>query len=356
MSSGIIENIDVIEGIEKFWHGKNIVKPFTTFEKSCLNWGVYSVPLIDEMTGEPIHYLQVKGDELVEVPYQRIVDNNRLTLNIVKGRYEIVQNSAVWEVVRILKEEYGFEVASNGSIHGRKRCFMTLEAPDSAFEVKEGDKHQLRVNVTWSHDGSCKIEFYNNTIRIVCANTWRFSMGKLAEMSDQGKEYIHQSARHTKNVHSKLKDIKAFLIDFYNEKQALKESLQGLDAKPINATDATNVIVGFMANGDKLSTRAAGQSANVLNLFLNGKGNMGKTQYDLFNGFTEFFTHGTIDDTTEDNKVTKQVLSSEFGEYADKKTQIFDAFLSDETLDKLAANGAKLIESAETNALQALSL
>jgi len=88
----------------------------------------------------------------------------------------------------------------------------------------------------------------------------------------------------------------------------------------------------------KLSTRSLNAANSIADLFANGKGNNGKTLYDLANGATEYWTHGDgvgrkADDITKSYK-------SEFGMAADHKSRFIE-LLADEDRRKTAKEMGK---------------
>ena len=124
----------------------------------------------------------------------------------------------------------------------------------------------------------------------------------------------------------------------FDKRQALADKIEQLAEKPLTLAQAEKVIAGFV---DVKSTRSINIGSQILDLFQTGKGNSGKTQYDLLNGVTEFYTHHSKGSTVKDAQ-SKQVATSEFGSAANKKVEFFD-WLTNDKLDELAAKGEALL-------------
>ena len=113
----------------------------------------------------------------------------------VGARYEVLQNSEVFELMDEIVGQGGAKFHTGGVLGDGERVWMLAEMPDS-FEVAEGDEQKCYLLGTTAHDGSGAIQFCVTTERVVCQNTLRAAL-------TNGKERKSISFRHTKNARQK---------------------------------------------------------------------------------------------------------------------------------------------------------
>jgi hypothetical protein len=312
-----ITKIDQIDSIIQSWHGLSRVvsqDEINRFENGALDWKVEKTPIYFG-NGQDAGYVLATEKDGNKIPLVSLQE---------KESYSFLQNSELFDVFRILIDEFGFNVFSAGSIGGRKRVFWTLE--NGAFA--KADKVKLILNVTSSHDKSCKTEFYNSAVRIVCANTWKAS---------QDTKQLVCALKKTRNVAERIKAVNAALIEHGNAVTQLDVAIEAMAAQVIDLDKAKAVATGVLKPS---GTRGLNIVNEVTDLFIFGKGNNGKTVYDLFNGFTERFTHGATDSKKDKFDL---FVSSEFGAYSTAKENVFNLFQSEKEVERLAKEGEKLL-------------
>lgn len=330
-----ITKFDKILGIERFWHGLNEIFEEISVDLAKKKVGFPIREVQPEIEGIPaVEHILQKGD-LVERPLiARVCGETGLVLSIGKETYEVLPNSDVLDWAKPLIYEYGFKIASVGTIFARKRFFLTLEAEKGSFETRPGDKTITRLNFLNGHDGMTSTRAFTSGIRVVCANTWRFAL-------EEHEEHAETSfaGKHTKGLPNNLQAYQARLMQFYSARDTVDAILQDFLSQPMSSNDAEKIIVGFVGNGKHLSTRARNQSEKVHDLFANGIGNEGNSLLDVFNAFTEFYTHHASDNRD------KMFVSSEFGTYGNKKEEAFKLFQSQEEIEKLHKKGEILLKA-----------
>ena len=251
-------------------------------------------------------------------------------LHVAKGTYNVIQNSAIWECLQNSLEGLDFKVSSIGSLDGKKKVFICVELGDTRKMSIAGDEFKNYLTFASSHDGSMSFEAYDTSIRTICNNTLQWSRN--------AKGKLRFNVRHTKNHQARITNVEQAISDLFDKRQALADKIEQLAEKPLTLAQAEKVIAGFV---DVKSTRSINIGSQILDLFQTGKGNSGKTQYDLLNGVTEFYTHHSKGSTVKDAQ-SKQVATSEFGSAANKKVEFFD-WLTNDKLDELAAKGEALL-------------
>jgi len=102
---------------------------------------------------------------------------------------------------------------------------------------------------------------------------------------------------------------------------------------------ARNFVAGMLATGDKLSKQGETLVEDVLTRFKRGIGNVGETRYDLFNAFTEKYTHESA------RKEGARFGASLMGKASDIKRNALKALKGDDTFDAMVRRGRLVIDA-----------
>lgn len=318
-----ITKLDRIVSLQPCWHKLEQIVPEITFDNSGLNWNVVKAPVT--VNGE------LAGD------WQAVVrEDTNLILNIPKKSYEIIQNSRVWEMIDNALNGVDYHIQVAGSLQGCRKIFISISLDDKQDYCVNADKYKNFLTFATSHDGSMALEAYDTSVRVVCNNTL------IASRADKGD--INLKVMHTSNANFKIEDMEQTLERLFNKRDEFYSSLKFLAHKPMSADYANKILLGFVSS-DAISTRAENVVSKIITLFKSGKGNHGKTYYDLLNGVTEFYTHHA----TENKE--KALVSNEFGVAGERKVEFYDALLSDAALDNLAKRGEQLLKKQKSAVL-----
>ena len=322
MSANILKN-DRIVSLEKCWHGLEEIVEQIEFANSGLDWQVEKRPLFIDCGNDKC---RVDGWEAV------VRKDKDLVLQIPKQSYAIIQNSRVWETLENALTGIGHKVQVTGSLGDCRKVFISISLDENQDYLVNKDKFRNFLTFVTSHDGTMAFEAYDTAIRVVCSNT--------LNASRSAKGNLNLKVYHTQNNELKIKDMEKTIDELLVKRQEFYTSLEYLMSKPVSLKQANEILTGFIANGEEVSTRAANQVETMLGLFQKGQGNSGVTAYDLLNGVTEYYTHQYTDNAV------KRLVSNEFGAAGDKKIEFYDSLLSDVELDKLAKRGEKLLAAA----------
>jgi hypothetical protein len=337
-----ITSIDRVDGIEQEWHGLTNVreaKYLNSFHGGALDIDLQRVPLWIDADTPATEFILDKGGKEEARALEAIVSGGNV-LNVVEnGNYGESAPQELFDTIKELIEEFGFQVVSIGTIYGRKRFFVTLENQDSSFDVRDGDSCKNRVCLVGSFDGSLKRRWFNAVYRIVCSNTLNASISALKAMGET-EGILNESQRCTKHASKRLGQFAGKVNEWAGNQLALTECLKTLDSQAISTDEALQFSAGLVG-GAKLSTRSLNLATDIATRFEDGIGNLGKSRYDLLNGVTEKFTRDAS------NTPQKAFLSSEFGQGAKVKTEALEILLNDETLEALCLKGEKLLNTYE---------
>lgn len=313
-----ITEFDRTIGTEKHWHGLNIVRPDgITIQAAGIDSEMDDI--LFPVIASPC-FLQTESGEFVPVDgfktMARRFAGNLRGLSVMGEDYaHEVDNRYLMEAVLNGLEREGISapLESIGTLRDGRVFFASLALQER--ENKLGDRFRCHLNITQSHDGTQSPEACDNSIRIVCMNTFRASQSAKGDLKLKVKK--------TKNASLGIVEmgrVVAAVLAGHDMAQVLFERLAEVDC---NLEQAEALFAAWQAIGlDKdgvISTRAFNRVSDLCDLFLKGQGNKGVTLYDAANAVTEYFTHGAGSGGAGVAN-SKRFLSSEFGTAAGHKT------------------------------------
>lgn len=188
--------------LEPAWHGLGTVFDHAmssreALEGAGLDWGVEQ---------ESVYQLTSDGVSRVYAELPKFKLNFRAdtdaVLGMVTDQYKVVQNVEAFEFLDELVENHEMLYESAFSLYGGRRVCVLARMP-GVREVVEGDPLLPYVLLSLSHDGTGAIKFGPTAVRVVCANTYTFSLseGNVKDLS----------IRHTGNIKGKLRQARNIL-------------------------------------------------------------------------------------------------------------------------------------------------
>lgn len=244
-------------------------------------------PTVHKVEGWKALYADLRHRDDLEEQFQMV------PLNLPRDSYTPISNREAWDFMQeSLKDVDGVKISSAGTLGQSKFFYVSASVPDACFDVRKGDLHRTFFNLITSHDGSTALEMFPSITRIVCKNT--FNMARNGANQDEIWKIYH-----SKNGLMKLGNLSKAIQFSLKTQDQLAEYLRELDSMELTRDEMFGVMVEFQASDNltykrsgKLSTQITNRANDVVNLAKRGKGNDGKTAYDLFNGFTEYNTTG----------------------------------------------------------------
>jgi phage/plasmid-like protein (TIGR03299 family) len=315
------------------WNNKyNIKEDVITFANSRLDWKVNKSPLYVPDREQTGWYKTVKGHSLL---YREDTGGH---LAIAKDSYGIIQNKVLWESLEEALAGIKYEIVSAGYVQGGRKLFIQARVDDENFTVN-GDKFTNLIGAWTSHDGSSGYELMDNATRNVCRNTTTTSYR-------EGGKVFNLKVRHTKNAVARIDGLMQNLEEIFDHRKKFFADLQELASMEVRPQDALAFSAGFFHNSKnkEISTNALNKAKKVVSLFNNGVGNRGETGYDLFNGFTEYYTHGNREACEQDEvRRNKQFYSSERGANARAKAHVLDVLMDEQKRNRLFEIGTAVL-------------
>lgn len=286
---------DIQVGLAQAWHGKTIVV-------DCID--KTNAGFLYPMALHPIRYnWGQEGEQRYANGRQIVSCDDGLPVGAVVGaRYALIPNSAIFDAVMEGVAGTGHKVVSCGTVRDRSLAFLSLKVAET-FRVGHRDIAPL-LNVTWGHGGCEALLLRDSSITVVCANTLRMALREDAQ--------TRLVIRHTAGANVGLL---ASAIDAHVGVVAeFRAALESLDSTPCTEEGARAL---YNAHLFPETTPRASVTDALIAAFRHGAGNRGETMLDCLNGFTDYFTKDSVGGQ---DRVAKQVVSSEFGGGAAKKS------------------------------------
>ena len=219
-------------------------------------------------------------------------------ISVVGNQYEIVQNARVFGFFDGLVEQGLATFERAFSTHNGAKVSIIADLGDTNIG---GDKGKKRLTLWTSHDGSSKITGILEVYRLVCSNG-------LMAFSKESSFAI----KHTKSYGAKLNAAKHIIGIADQYFRWFEEQAEKLIEMPLTRTKATQLIKCIIPAPDEqdVSTRVQNQRDAVYNLYRYGKGNKGKTRWDLYNGIVEFVDHSRSKNRPEEVAVETNLVGS----------------------------------------------
>jgi hypothetical protein len=330
MSHGL-EKRDVQVSHQMEWHGKTHVIPTGTPIDTA------NCQICYPMQKQPTFLQQPDGSFKQDGQFRIVSMDDNLPIGDAVGKnYVIIDNCNRIEGALEVCAKHGGSIESCGTVKNREIgfCSIQVEAPITVAD----EPTTLYLNRVWGHGGTKGLVDKLSITKQVCQNTIQLS---LAEYSD-----FTTSARHTAGSIKQMGDLsKTFgaYKKLAGEYTMLMEKWVGIKIK---ADEARRIFAGFIVVDDaatEVSTRATNIIEELMLSFAKGKGNTGSTMADVFNAFTDYYTHKSAGDD-----LWKQFESSEFGAGLDKKLAAYRILRGDKLpkmgdLDAVIARGKKIV-------------
>lgn len=138
------------------------------------------------------------GDSMSEAPGYRAIrrSDTKEVFQVATEGYQIYQNRDLANLAMAIGTEAGAKVESAGTLRNGRDVFFLLQTGSFVLPGVE-DENRSYALLRNSHDGSCSLQVFPTTIRVVCKNTWNYA----SMHQRQGSSF-----RHTANLHERVAD------------------------------------------------------------------------------------------------------------------------------------------------------
>lgn len=181
----------------KPWHGlgteiKAGTSPVAALTAAGLDWNAIRKDLFFRGGGDVFNAAETKVPDRFAI----VRSDNGAYLGNVGRTYRPVQNREQAEFIEALVGEGNASVECCGSLFGGAKQFWTVKVGETAIEAeKRADVLRQYMIVANCHDGSGTFKSFWSPTRVVCNNTLRAALSKMAD---------GVSIRHTTNVKERI--------------------------------------------------------------------------------------------------------------------------------------------------------
>ncbi len=347
---GIVKPIDIVLSTQSAeWHGLADVVPFIGAEEAApllfpIRTGNISVDLGDGGVVAMGNHKALVADLRACRSDLFGTENELVPLHIPKNSYRPIENGEVWAAMQTALAGCDIDatVSTVGTLEAAKKFFISVTLKgDEGFKVNN-DEYLANLNFITSHDGTLAVKAYDSTVRIVCMNTLRASLEAAGE--------VDFTIYHTAGAETAMANFGPLVAEILAGRETFKTNLEYLASVACTGSEAREIALGYFVASTgamELAKRSMNAADEIATLFSRGKGNDGKSLYDLLNGATEYWTNG--DGTGKKASAREKVYKANFGGAADHKNAFANFLLNPEGVAKLREAG----QQAESLAIQA---
>ena len=331
-----IEENDRQEGTQQAWHHLTVIRQDLSLDNNWLNdWDVEPRPT----------FIRKADGNLVEIPFRQLVcsDNEEILVGYPFNpeTYKPLLNSAFLQLARECVAGTGHKLVSSGSVRGRGRTFLSFKIEGLESFKAGGRSFDSFLNFGNGHDKSSVIWANTSNTCSVCDNTFSANLYSAMRAGAESLDGNKMSARlrHTINFDAKLPDIVDLVEKAVGVQAEFAVAFESLTSKPCSPAVARNVYAGFIAAPDvkTLSSRGRNLADQLVDLFAHGRGNRGENRADLFSGVTDYYSNLVGKDAQ------KRFVSSEFGNGAQRKRDMWKIVNDDEDFAFVQARGERVL-------------
>lgn len=214
---------------------------------------------------------------------RNITDN--VDLGIVGSKYEIVPVESMLEPFDKIVRDNGLIYENAGIIGDGAKCWVSARFEDPMkLKFRPTDLIENRIIALISNDSSYKNSYISLNKRIFCNNQYKM-------MNAQAADGLR--IQHTINHQRKIDESHKIIQNCITAGQHFMEKANYLNDKLMSEIEARGFVDKLFPTRTrtKQAHRTEHKKLMILELFRSGKGNIGKTRWDMFNGVTEYFDH-----------------------------------------------------------------
>jgi len=238
MSHEIYQNDKVIIASsdlrDRGWHrlGTPIRQGMTAVEafvEHGIDWGTYLAPIYRKIPIVDVSGFPILGDDgepafewvQLESNFMHCCADNHQELGLVSDTYKKFDNMDIARFAdQLAGQDAAVTVETAGTLYNRRRVFVLVKLPQVVKATSE-DVSELYLLVSSGHGGFAGFSVYPTSVRVLCANTLRWSLRDAAK---------GLSFRHSGNLEEKLAQVRQVLGIASEETKKFQEMVSALVA------------------------------------------------------------------------------------------------------------------------------
>lgn len=269
-----------------------------SFEQAGLGWTAEQAPMFNSGTGKVI--------DGMKVIYR---SDTQGQLGVVGENYGVIQNTDAFAFFNEICKKHSATIMKVNEYHGGSLVHLEASVKNLHAEVKRGDEVGFRFNLFNSFDGLHKAQVSFSILRLVCLN---------GLVSDSVQDTI--AIKHTKNANIRFEQAMHVWAGGEDWFHSFIKNAKILNQKMVDKKMVDLFLKGLFGDSDSGVNKRKMES--VESLFVAGKGNSGKTAWDLYNASTEYVDHFSKKDDAD------RLLFSNVGAGHSMKVKAFDLAMS----------------------------
>ena len=260
--------------------------------------------------------------------FQNVRNADNESLAIMGNQFRLMQPESFLDIIGESLTGLPFKIAFAASLNNERSYMVGVEILGlSEFSIGNEEHRQFQV-YGYAVDGSVSRFTSPLLERIFCSNQFSMIVAKAC-----GR------AKNTEGGAAKYKRIIDQIGELEKIQRGYIEAVEILGNSAVGTDTARRFIAGMIATGDKLSKQGQNLTEDIYGRFTNGIGTHGRTMADLFNAFTERYTHES--NKREVNKFGASLV----GKAADMKRAAFAALKAPDKFNAIVGKGRIIIEN-----------
>ena len=318
-----ISKVDVVDATEGCWHRLETIHPF--LDRTTIR------------AARPIEGRPIYTPDMQPIPgWQEVIavrPEGDVSIYVHKDSYQIIGNERILDVIDRGLVGVDYKITCVGTLCGWKKFFVSIDLDKGQTHVVNRDEFKSRLTFVTAHDGSMKAHALDSHTRTVCRNTVITALGEVRGAMDV-------SITHKGDVEAKLVGMEQQIETCFQKRDEFYTSQEYLATIPVDRQEARQIITGIVYPNAGAGSRIENRRDAILGYYAFGPGNNGETAYDLFNGFTQYWTHDCNKSSRSAN-----MESSDFGTGAQKKREALTILLDAEKRNEMKEKGRAILAS-----------
>ena len=208
-------------------------------------------------------------------------DDTNTVLSVMGSDYTAFNTAQTFAVADILMAQNNLELTRAIETDGGKRIMVEMMGQEERTISRDTVRETYQI--IDSFDGSKKFNIRFGFFRLICTNGLMI-----------GEATTQLGVRHTKNAQDRLGEALRTWKRAALQMDQVRIRMEELTQKVVDKAMVDKFLNGLVGElTEKTSTRKKHQRTDLEQLFLNGRGNNGKTAWDLYNGAVEYYQHHT---------------------------------------------------------------
>lgn len=229
-----------------------------------------------------------------------VIEQGGVPLNIVGDKFRVIQPEHAFSIPDALIDEGFFKgYMTGGTLKGRRIMWSLAEFGETHVRRTNGSVQDDQVKryllFAFGNDGTMAGHLVPTDVRVVCNNTLQWALG-----AKGGGLTI----RHSGDVDAKVKEAHRLILNAQKQFDQLGEVYQAMEDRRMSMesfrsfAEHVAMLVGgnteLKSTPQKIERAKADRAAEIrqlVQLFGEGPGNRGRTQWDAYNAVTDWLDH-----------------------------------------------------------------